>query len=88
MKIIKIKAILSSLLFVSFVVVTLTGIGLYFPSQGKLINGNAFFLSGVNNLQLKKIHTLIGFAMSGLITVHLFINYKIFLAEIKALFKK
>ena len=88
MKIIRIKAILSSFLLVTFIVVTFTGVGLYFSTQGKLVDGTLFSLLGFNVFKLKKMHTFIGFIMSGLITVHLFINYKIFLVEIKSLFKE
>lgn len=71
--IIKIKAILSSLLLILFIIVLLTGIGLHISPSGKIA--------------LKKLHTIAGYIMSGLIIIHLFLNRKIFLNELKTLFK-
>ncbi|MEA3344116.1 MAG: DUF4405 domain-containing protein [Patescibacteria group bacterium] len=86
--IIKIRAILSSLLLITFVVVFFTGIGLYSSPSGKIAKEVNWDFFGFDKWQLENIHTLFGFIVSVLIIIHLFINYKLFLNEIKILFKK
>ena len=88
MKTIKVKAIISFLLLIAFIITTFTGIGLYFSPSGKIISGDVWSFFGFNNFQLINLHVRFGFIMSGIIIVHLFMNYKMFLVEIKALFKK
>ncbi len=86
--IVKIRAILSSSLLITFIVTLFTGLGLYLSPSGRIAREINWSFLGFDKLQLENIHTLFGFIMSGLIIIHLFINYKIFLSEIKSLFKK
>ena len=86
--IVKIRVILSSLLLITFIVVLFTGIGLYFSPSGKIAKEINWNFLGFNKLQLENLHTISGFIMSGLILIHLFLNYKMFLGEIKSLFKE
>jgi len=86
--IIKIRAILSSLLLITFIIVLFTGIGLYFSPSGKIAKEISWTFLGFNKWQLENLHTRSGFFMSALIIIHLFINYKMFLGELKVLFKK
>ncbi len=86
--IIKIKAILSLLLLITFIIVVFTGIGLYFAPSDRIIREIGWNFGGFNKGQLENLHTLSGFIMSVLVIVHLLINYKILLGEIKILFKK
>ena len=88
MKTIKVKAIISSLLLIAFIITTFTGIGLYFSPYGKIVVEDAWSFFGFNKLQLINLHVRLGFIMSGIIIVHLFMNYKMFLVEIKSLFKE
>ncbi len=88
MKTIKVKAIVSFLLLVAFIVTTFTGTGLYFAPSGKIVAEDTWSFFGFNKLQLINLHIRLGFIMSGIIIVHLFMNYKIFLTEIKVLFGK
>ncbi len=83
--IIKIRAILSSLLVISFIVVFLTGVGLHFSSSGRVAKEITLVFLGFNKWQLEKIHTLSGFIMSALVITHFLINKKMFLSEIKSL---
>ncbi|MCD6109214.1 DUF4405 domain-containing protein [bacterium] len=85
---IKIRAILSSLLFITFAIVLFTGIGLYISPSGKIAGEAGWNFFGFGKLQLENLHTLFGFVMSALVIVHLLMNYKMFLGEIKMLFKK
>ncbi len=86
--IIKIRAILSSLLLITFIIVLFTGIGLYFSPSGKAAREINWSFLGFDKWQLENLHTLSGFIMSALIIIHLLINYKLFLNEIKTLFKR
>ena len=81
--IIKTKAILSSLLLITFIIVTFTGTGLYFSPSGQIAKNTSWSFFGFDEWQLENIHTRIGFIMVALIIIHLFLNYKIFLNEIK-----
>lgn len=49
------------------------------------------FLTGIaakNKAELKNLHALFGFVMLVLVVIHLSINFKVFLNEIKSLFRK
>jgi len=88
----KIRAILSSLLIITFIIVLFTGIGLYFSPTTEITKETAWTFLGFNRTQLEKIHTLSGFAMSALVIFHLLVNYTMLKTEIKIsiqkLFKK
>jgi len=86
--IIKIRAILSSLLLITFIIVLFTGIGLYFSPSGRIAREIGWTFLGFNKEKLENLHTLSGFIMSALVMIHLFVNYKMFLSEIKTLFKR
>ena len=88
MKTIKVKAIISFLFLIAFIITTFTGIGLYFSSFGEIVTENAWTFFGFNKLQLINLHVRLGFIMSGIIIVHFFMNYKMFLAKVKVLFNK
>ncbi|HHD92336.1 MAG TPA: DUF4405 domain-containing protein [Candidatus Portnoybacteria bacterium] len=85
---IKIRGILSSLLIIMFIIVVFTGIGLYLSPPGRIAKEMSWNFLGFNKWQLENLHALFGFLMSGMVVIHLLINYKMFLGEIKALFKK
>lgn len=87
MKIAKWRAVISLLLFITFVIVFFTGIGLHVAPHGWLAKANGWSFLGFSKQSLTKIHTLIGFVMSGLIGIHLILNFKLWLSEWKALFK-
>ena len=69
----KIRGIIYTLLIIVFIVVVATGIGLFI---------------GVKKARLENLHTLSGFAMAILVGVHLLINYKLYINEVKSLFRK
>lgn len=85
--VIKIRAILSSLVIIMSIIVLLSGIRLHIvPSYGIAREIGSTFLFFSRDL-LVEIHTLSGFIISGLLIIHLFINYKMFISEVKYLFK-
>jgi cytochrome b subunit of formate dehydrogenase len=85
--IIKIRAILSSLLLITFFIVFLTGMALCFSPSGKIAKTTNWSVFDFDKWQLESIHTFFGIIMSVLVIIHLIINYRLFLNEIKALFK-
>ena len=87
MKIVKIRGIISSLLIVIFIIIVFTSIGLYFAPSERIARETGWIFLGFNRFQLENIHTIFGFLMFGIVVIHLILNYKMFLAEIKALFK-
>jgi hypothetical protein len=83
----KFKAIISSLLLITFVVVAITGVGLWLVPKGPATNlADWKFLGIFGKHQLERLHTIGGFLMIVLIIVHLFSNWKIFMGELKVLF--
>jgi hypothetical protein len=72
--IIKIRAIISSLLLVTFIIVLFTGIGLYFSPSGRIAKEINWNFLGFTKWQLENLHTVSGFIMSALIIIHLLIN--------------
>ncbi len=85
MNVLKLKGIISLLLIVLFVMVVFTGIGLYFSPSGKIAKETSWNFLGFKKEQLENLHTLTGFLMSALVVVHLSLNYKMLLSEIKML---
>ncbi len=85
---VKIRAVLSSLLVIVFIIVVFTGIGLYFAPSGRVAKEISWSFLGFNKWQLENLHTVSGFLMLGIVLTHLSINYKMFLGELKTLFKK
>jgi len=86
--IVKIRAILSLLLIITFVIVTFTGIGLYLSPSGRIARETSWGLFGLGRWQLENMHTILGFIMSALIIIHLAVNYKLLLSEVKVLVGK
>ncbi len=84
---IKIKAIISSSLIVSFLITTLTGIGLYFAPSERIARATNWTFLSFSKTSLENVHTIFGFIMAALIIIHFLLNYKLFKGEIKALNK-
>ncbi|OQX52876.1 MAG: hypothetical protein B5M48_04515 [Candidatus Omnitrophica bacterium 4484_213] len=68
---------LSLLLLIIFIIVLFTGIGLYFSPSGRIAKEISWNFLGFD-----------GFIMSALVIIHLLINYKMFLGEVKFLFRR
>lgn len=76
------------LLIISFIVVTITSVVIFFflPS-GVRLSGYQIFL-GLTKHSWSKIHTISGFAMIVLSLVHLVLHFKWLTAMSKTIFKK
>ncbi len=88
MNLVKIRGILSSTLIIVFVVVFISGLGLFFAPSGRVANEVGWNFLGLSRAKLENMHNLWGFVMSGLVVVHLLLNYKLLLSEIRSLFKR
>ena len=82
------RAIVSSLLLLVFAVVLFTGVGLNLSPSGKIANETGWNFAGLSKGQLENLHTVSGYIMSGLVLIHLALNYKMYLGEIRTLFNK
>ncbi len=88
MNVIKIRAAVSSLLIITFAVVLFTGIGLFVSPSGRIAAQTGWSFLWLSKFKLERLHTLSGFLMSALVIIHLIMNYKMFLSEVRFLFKK
>ncbi len=84
----KIRAVLSSILGLDFLIVAITGIGLWRAPIGRIANATAWTFMGFSKHQLEKIHTLTGFIMLFLVLLHVVLNFRMFKNENKLLYKK
>jgi len=80
-----IRAIISTALLITFIVVTITGIGLYLAPHGR--HSSLWTFMGIPKYKLEQYHTISGFIMVGLIILHLYINRKMYIGELKQLTK-
>jgi len=86
--IIKIRAILSTLLLIIFAIVVFTGIGLYFAPSGRIARETNWSFLGFDKWKLEYLHEISGFVVSALAVIHLLVNYKMFIEEMKILLKR
>ncbi len=84
----KLKPLVSCVLFIDFLIVTLTGIGLYFAPIGRIARFGDWNFLGMNKFTLKNFHTIAGFLFVLLIVLHFALNFRVLIAEIKGLVKK
>ena len=80
MKKIPFKAVISSLLLLAFLFLATSGSMLYFGKTGVVLG----FARGA----LRDAHTLAAALMSVLVIIHLISNGRVFLSELKSLFKR
>lgn len=71
-KVVKIRGIVSILLGVMFLIASITGIKLFLSPKGRVTT----------------LHTAAGFLIMALATIHLILNYKMLVSELKILFRK
>jgi len=70
--VVKLRGVVSILLGIMFLVVSLTGIKLFLSPKGRATT----------------LHTVAGFLMMALVVIHLTLNYKMLLSELRLLFRK
>jgi len=84
---IKIKGTISSLIFVFFIPVGFSGIGLYFAPSGRESRLMKWSFLGFSKAQLEVMHDMPGIILTILFVVHMLLNYRIYINEIKCLVK-
>ncbi len=83
--IVKVKAVVSSIMLVLMVLVSFSGIALLFaPKRAGQLNWT--FL-GIPKETLLKMHNLPGVALIVFFVIHFILNLKLYISEMKALFK-
>ncbi len=88
MKAIKTRAIISLSLLVTFTMVFISGLGLYFAPNGRVARETNWSFLLLTKGQIEDIHTVTAFIMTGIIVVHFIINFKMFTNELKILFSR
>lgn len=82
-----IRSIVDLLLTITFVVLAITGIGLYFAPSGRIANSMNWTFLGLDKETLTLIHTYFGFIMIGLVAIHLIIGFRSMLAMLRSALK-
>ncbi len=82
---IKVKGIISSLMFMLFVPVMFSGIGLYFAPSGREARLTNWTFLGFSKEQLEVMHDIPGLIFAALTIIHILLNFKIYVNEIKCL---
>lgn len=82
---IKVKGVISSLMFILFVPVMFSGIGLYFAPSGREARLYNWTFLGFSKEQLEVMHDIPGLVFAALTIIHLILNFKIYVNEIKCL---
>jgi hypothetical protein len=77
MKLQSVKAILSSLLLLTFIFLAVSGAMLYF--------GKAGMIFGIARHMIRNAHAWTAFAMCALLLAHIGLNRRVFLSELRAL---
>ena len=80
MRQLSLKAILSTILILLFLYLAFSGALLYFGKTGMVM--------GVARSALREIHARAAFLLCVLVPVHFIINHRLYLSELKALFKR
>ena len=83
----KIRAILSLVLMILFVILVITGLGLYVAPPGRIAHSIDWKFLIFDKHKLEDLHTVAGFTMAALLLVHIYLNFRMFLSELKMLKK-
>jgi len=83
----KLKAAISSLLIVFSSCILVTGIGLWLAPPGRIAKSIGWTYLGFDKESLGNIHFYIAVLLSLLVVIHLSLNFKMLISEIKALIK-
>ena len=82
------RGVVDSLLLVVFIVLGITGIGLYLAPSGRIAESIGWTFLGLDKDTLTAIHTYLGFVMIGLVALHLIIGFKSMVTMLRMGFKK
>ena len=79
-----VRSIVDLLLTVTFIVIAITGIGLYLAPSGRIAHTVNWTFLGMDKDTLTLIHTYFGFVMIALVAVHLVIGFRSMLIMLKS----
>ncbi|ASJ00589.1 DUF4405 domain-containing protein [Thermococcus gorgonarius] len=82
------RGIIDFLLLITFVVIGVTGIGLYLAPSGRIAESIGWTFLGLDKETLTAIHTYFGFVMIGLVALHLIIGFKSMVTMLRIGFKR
>ena len=66
--------------FISFILDTLSGIILYIAPHGRVANWTGWSIWGLSKDQWAAVHTIFGYVLLFIVAVHLYYNWKLFLS--------
>jgi len=75
------------LLLVVFVLIAITGIGLYLAPSGRIADSIGWTFLGADKDTLTNVHTYLGFVMIGLVAVHLVVGFRSMVVMLKSAFR-
>lgn len=84
---IKIKAVLTTVILGLFIVVGFSGIGLFFAPNGREARLLNWTFLGFSRSSLETLHEIPGIILIVLLVIHFLFNLKLYINEIKILFK-
>ncbi len=87
MLITKIKAVLTTIILGLFIVVGFSGIGLFFAPNGREARLINWTFLGFSRSVLETLHDIPGLILIILLVIHFLLNLKLYINEIKILFK-
>ncbi len=87
MLITKIKAVLTTIILGLFIVVGFSGIGLFFAPNGREARLINWTFLGFSRSALETLHDIPGLILIILLVIHFSLNLKLYINEIKILFK-
>ncbi|ASJ04362.1 DUF4405 domain-containing protein [Thermococcus barossii] len=82
-----VRGVIDLLLTLVFVVVLVTGIGLYIAPSGRIAESIGWTFMGMDKDTLTDVHTYFGFVMAGLVSIHLAIGLKSMWVMLKSAFR-
>jgi len=83
MKKFNMRAMVSFLITISFIIVLITGIGLYVSPSGRIAREAHWNLIGINKWRIESLHDVFGYFLAFLVILHLYFNWKIFLSYLR-----
>ncbi len=83
----RIRGGISLSLIAVFIIETVTGIALWLAPSSRIARETSWTFAGATKEMLVNLHTYAGFAMIALVAIHLAVNYKMLVNEVKMLFR-
>lgn len=82
---VRLKAILSTLIVIVLIPVVISSIGLYLSPSGRRAGASGFSFLGLSKFQLETLHNIPGIILISLFVLHFLLNIRLYSNEIKCL---